>query len=81
MSARKNGKISTDGGEVLAANPFAGLAADGLPAGQLQAATVKRSPKKSKRRGGVRREKDGRGGQTETTLGGLPSSIPLGTSE
>lgn len=81
MSARKNGKISTDGGEVLAANPFAGLAADGLPAGQLQAATVKRSSKKSKGRVEVRREKAGRGGKTVTTLGGFPSSIPLVTLE
>lgn len=85
MNARKNGKISTDGGEVLAANPFAGLAADGLPAGQLQAATVKRSSKsrskKSKGRVEVRREKAGRGGKTVTTLGGFPSSIPLVTLE
>ena len=81
MSARKNGKISTDGGEVLAANPFAGLAADGLPAGQLQAATVKRSSKKSKGRVEVRREKAGRGGKTVTTMGGFPSSIPLVTLE
>ena len=81
MSARKNGKISTDGGEVLAANPFAGLAADGLPAGQLQAATVKSSSKKSKGRVEVRREKAGRGGKTVTTLGGFPSNIPLVTLE
>ena len=81
MNARKNGKISTDGGEVLAANPFAGLAADGLPAGQLQASTAKRSSKKSKGRVEVRREKAGRGGKTVTTLGGFPSSIPLVTLE
>ncbi len=85
MSARKNDKISTDGGGSLGANPFAGLEAS-VPAGELKprgapAKSSKPASKKSKGRVEVRREKAGRGGKTVTTLKEFPTHIPLSTLE
>ena len=86
MSARKRGKIKTDGGDALGENPFGTLDSAGMPAGKMSEArhsdqpTVKR-PQKSKGRVDIRREKAGRGGKTVTTLGGFPSHIPLATLE
>ncbi|MGZ0654693.1 translation initiation factor [Coraliomargarita sp. W4R53] len=85
MSPRKQSKISTEGGDAFGANPFAGLNATGLPAGDVKpkASLAKKKPakKKSKGRVEVRREKAGRGGKTVTTLKEFPSHIPLSTLE
>lgn len=86
MSARKNNKISTDGGGTLGANPFAGLDAAGLPDGrgtvpEPRPERKSASPKKSKGRVEVRREKAGRGGKTVTTLRDFPTHVPLATLE
>lgn len=86
MNSRKKGKISTDGGGSLGANPFAGLDASGLPAGKQagkRPATParKQAAQKNKGRIEVRREKAGRGGKTVTTLREFPTHIPLATLE
>lgn len=86
MSARKNNKISTEGGDSFGANAFDGLDAAGLPPGQLQprepsSVSKKAKAKKSKGRVEVRREKAGRGGKTVTTLKEFPTHIPLSTLE
>jgi translation initiation factor 1 len=85
MSSRKNKKISTEGGDELGANPFAGIDVAGMPTGELKPPIIKSRQKavskKSKGRVEVRREKAGRGGKTVTTLREFPSHIPLSTLE
>lgn len=85
MSSRKKTKISTEGGDALGANPFAGLDGSGLPSGKASkrptAPARKPAAKKSKGRVEVRREKAGRGGKTVTTLREFPTHIPLATLE
>ncbi|MDQ8195354.1 translation initiation factor [Coraliomargarita sp. SDUM461004] len=85
MSARRNDKISTDGGDAFGANPFGGLDAAGLPAGEVlpRSASAKKKSVKSRSKGRVeiRREKAGRGGKTVTTLKEFPTHIPLSTLE
>ena len=69
------GKLSTDGGQSLGSNPFAGLSGAGLPAaaGRL-GATAPTSPPAKKNRGRVDilRETAGRGGNGVTTVFDLP---------
>ncbi len=69
----KRGKVSTDGGQGLAANPFAGLGSSGLPNGPAAKAPETKPAAKAKSRGrvDVRREKAGRGGKTVTLAYGF----------
>lgn len=75
MSSSK--RISTDGGQPLAQNPFAALSSAGLPAGPeptLQPAEpTGRAAKKNTNRGRVDiiRQKAGRGGKTVTVITGF----------
>lgn len=65
-------RLSTDGGDSLNANPFAGLESEGLrKAPAPQPNTKPEKKKKSRGRIEVRREKAGRGGKTVTTLTGF----------
>jgi translation initiation factor 1 len=69
------GTIPTDGGQGLAQNPFGGLSAAGLPAAPKIAAApaAGKAPPPVKNRGRVdiRRETEGRGGKTVTTVDGF----------
>jgi translation initiation factor 1 len=69
------GPIPTDGGQGLAQNPFGGLSAAGLPAAPRVAAApvAGKAPAPVKNRGRVdiRRETEGRGGKTVTTVDGF----------
>jgi len=69
MSKRR----STDGGDSLNANPFAGLESTGLRAAPPTRPEPKKGEGKKRFRGRieVRREKAGRGGKTVTTLRGF----------
>ncbi len=85
MSARKNNKVSTDGGDSFGATPFGGLDAAGLVSGEFKPreslSNQKPVSSKSKGRVEVRREKAGRGGKTVTTLKNFSTHIPLATLE
>lgn len=66
-------RIATDGGDDLAANPFAALSGAGLPAGKPQPAQPKPAATPApKKRGRVdlQRLKAGKGGKTVTLLSG-----------
>lgn len=69
------GKISTDGGQGLGQNPFAGLNAAGLPAApkQSEAATPSKAAPAARNRGRVdiKRTTAGRGGKTVTLVTGF----------
>ncbi len=69
------GKISTDGGQGLGQNPFAGLNATGLPAGSKQpgSATPATAVPAARNRGRVdiKRTTAGRGGKTVTLVTGF----------
>ncbi|MBL9200552.1 MAG: translation initiation factor [Opitutaceae bacterium] len=70
------GKVSTDGGQNLAQNPFGALSGLGLPAapkGAGNATPVVRPPAPAKNRGrvDVRRETGNRGGKTVTLVDGF----------
>lgn len=78
----KSARIAVDGGSTWANNPFAGLAAEGLPQAspptQKQPSKPTRTPSSKQRpRIEIRREKAGRGGKTVTTLRTFPSHIAL----
>lgn len=81
----KKRKITTEGGEAWAANPFAELDGARFPKGEMKprppSPQKKSAKKKSNGRVEVRREKAGRGGKTVTTLKEFPSHIPLRTLE
>lgn len=71
--SEKRSKVSTDGGQGLSANPFAGLGSSGLPNGPVAKQPEKKPLAKAKSRGrvDVRREKAGRGGKTVTLAYGF----------
>ncbi len=74
MGKRKD-RVSTEGGEGLAANPFGSLDLGALPSGPstapaLQPVKAKEAEKKNRGRLDVRREKSGRGGKTVTVVSG-----------
>ena len=68
-------KVSTDGGDGLAQNPFAALSLSGLkpaPAGFASPAKPKPEPAaKNRGRVDITREKGGRGGKTVTVVDGF----------
>ena len=68
-------KIPTSGGGGLGQNPFAGLSSAGLPVAPpsvlAQAAAKTPAPVKNRGRVEIRREKEGRGGKTVTTVSGF----------
>jgi translation initiation factor 1 len=70
-----DGKIPTSGGAGLGQNPFGGLSSAGLPVAprSVLAAAAAKTPAPAKNRGRVeiRREKEGRGGKTVTTVSGF----------
>jgi translation initiation factor 1 len=76
-----DGKISTDGGQVLGQNPFAALSGAGLPIAPkavLEAAAKavtkgkpSNVPEKNRGRVEIRRETGGRGGKTVTVVSGF----------
>ena len=70
-----NGKVSTDGGQGLGQNPFAGLSAAGLPAASTQPGPATAAPTQvaAKNRGRVDiiRSTAGRGGKTVTLVTGF----------
>lgn len=71
----KGKRISIDGGNDLAANPFAALSGEGLPDAKPAPAPTKPEPAKSnktRKRGRVdlERQKGGRGGKIVTILSG-----------
>jgi translation initiation factor 1 len=70
-------KISTEGGQSLGQNPFAGLSGQGLPdAGKLPLVSPEKpasgviQPAKNRGRVDILREKAGRGGKTVTVVTG-----------
>jgi translation initiation factor 1 len=66
----KSGRIATDGGAApLHQNPFGALSATGLP--RQPEAPVASEAKKNRGRVEVRRETQGRGGKTVTTVSGF----------
>jgi translation initiation factor 1 len=71
----EGGKIPTSGGGGLGQNPFGGLSSAGLPVAPpaVLAAAAAKTPAPAKNRGRVdiRREKEGRGGKTVTTVSGF----------
>ena len=75
-------RIDTGGGESLGSNPFGGLSSAGLPEGQATSAVPavfrKTKPKASKGRVEIRRDQNGRGGKTVTTLTAFANHLPLG---
>lgn len=73
-------RIDTGGGNSLESNPFGGLSSAGLPAGSLAPKSLKSDRKKNVKKGRVeiRREKNGRGGKTVTTLSAFATHLPLG---
>ena len=75
-------RIDTGGGESLASNPFGGLSSAGLPEGQqippAPKTTGKSKATPQKGRVEIRREKNGRGGKTVTTLTAFATHLPLG---
>ena len=81
-----NGKISTEGGQNLAQNPFGALSAAGLPAAPINppsaavgtGAPKKAVPEKNRGRVDVRRETGNRGGKTVTVVTGF---IGIGVPE
>lgn len=74
-------RIDTGGGESLGSNPFDGLSEAGLPEGQKSVnapnASAKPKAKAKKGRVEIRREKNGRGGKTVTTLTAFATHLPV----
>lgn len=70
MSKRKN-RLSTDGGDPLAVNPFGSLSSEGLKSRASSPAEAAPKKKKSRGRVDVKREKAGRGGKTVTVVYGM----------
>ncbi|PTX96675.1 translation initiation factor [Opitutus sp. ER46] len=71
-------KLSTDGGQNLAQNPFAALSNAGLPSAPAKPVVAKSGakapepvPEKNRGRVDVRRETGGRGGKTVTVVSGF----------
>jgi translation initiation factor 1 len=76
-------RISTDGGQSLAQNPFGGLSGAGLPmasASPSGRSARKASPERNRGRVDIVREKGGRGGKTVTIVDGF-SGIGLPEKE
>ena len=74
-----SGKIPTDGGQSLGANPFAALSGAGLPQsvaargepGKPGSATPATTPAKNRGRVDIKRTTAGRGGKTVTVVSGF----------
>ena len=76
-----SGKLPTDGGEGLLQNPFGALSAAGLPAAPRvpqAGASGRGAPPQERNRGrvDVRRETEGRGGNTVTVVAGFTGIGP-----